>query len=391
MIDEEKRITILQLHGLKHGKHKIAKALGISSSTVQAVLRSGSAQVPKRQRTEPLDGYGDRIVELHRQCKGNLVRVHEELQKELPDLKYATLTGYCRRHGIGKKVKVPAGTYDFGPGVEMQHDTSPHRVKLGEHEVKLQCATLVLAHSRMIYGQVYARWTRLTARGFLTEAIQFFGGAAGRCIVDNSNVVLLHGVGKDAVMTAEMNAFGERFGCIFLAHRLNDPNRKGKVERFFDTIEKNFYPGRTFADLADCNRQFVTWCEAQNSKRKAHLQARPIDLFAVEAMYLKPLPVHIPSIFHSESRLVDLEGWVRLHTNRYSAPAELIGERIEVREYLDKVCLYNGAHLLAEHPLLWFGSRGKNRLKQHEVDRTPPRAERTKQAIPEEVQLCAAH
>lgn len=391
MIDEETRAAILLLHHKKHGKHKIAKALGISSSTVATVVRSGTAQVAAVARPTLLDAMAERITELHGECKGNLARVHEKLLSELPDLAYATLTGFCRRQGIGKKVKVPAGTYDFGPGVEMQHDTSPHRVKIGRREVLVQCATLVLAHSRLIFGQVYERWTRLIARGFLTAALQYFGGAAARCIVDNSNVVLLHGVGKDAVVTSEMVAFGKRFSFEFMAHRLKDPNRKAKVERPYHFVEHNFYPGRTFADMADCNAQFVAWCDTKNGSFKRHLQARPIDLFAVERLHLQALPVHIPAIFHTESRLVDSEGWVRLHTNRYSAPAKLIGERVEVREYLDKVCLYDGARLIAQHPLLRFGARDKNRLPEHEVDRTPTRRERKNLPIPEEERLRAGH
>lgn len=391
MIDQDTRTAILLLHSKRYGKNKIAQTLGISSSTVQAVVASGSAAVPKMQRATQLDGMVERITELHLDCKGNRVRIHEKLLAELPELAYSTLTEFCRRQGIGQKTKVPAGTHNYGPGVEMQHDTSPHRVALGEHMVQLQCATLVLAHSRMIFGQVYERWTRLQARGFLTEALQFFGGAAGRCVIDNSNVVLLHGVGPNAVPTAEMAAFGKRFSFTFFAHGYKKPNRKGKVERPFSFIEKNFYPGRTFTDLADCNRQFLEWCQTQNSKRKDHLQARPIDLFAEERLHLQALPVHLPAIFDAEVRGVDLEGWVQLHTNRYSAPALLIGEEVEVREYLDKVCLYQGARLVCVHPLLRFGSRGKHRLPEHEVDRTPNKRPRQQQAIPEEQRLRAAH
>jgi hypothetical protein len=42
-----------------------------------------------------------RIVELYESCQGNLVRVHEELLAEGIVLPYSTLTGYCRREGIG--------------------------------------------------------------------------------------------------------------------------------------------------------------------------------------------------------------------------------------------------------------------------------------------------
>jgi len=43
------------------------------------------------------------------------------------------------------------GEYYFEPGEEMQHDTSPHQLKLGNKEVKVQCASLVLAYSRKLF------------------------------------------------------------------------------------------------------------------------------------------------------------------------------------------------------------------------------------------------
>ena len=71
----------------------------------------------------------------------------------------------------------------FGPGEEMQHDTSPHRVRLGDHEQVLQCASLVLCHSRMIYAQLFPVWDRFWCKVFLTDAIVALGGAAGRCAI----------------------------------------------------------------------------------------------------------------------------------------------------------------------------------------------------------------
>jgi hypothetical protein len=64
-------------------------------------------------------------------CKGNLVRVHEDLVAGGAVLSYQALTGFCRRQGIGQTPIKAAGQYHFEPGVEMQHDTSPHSVEVG--------------------------------------------------------------------------------------------------------------------------------------------------------------------------------------------------------------------------------------------------------------------
>src|ERR1017187_10527718 len=44
----------------------------------------------------------------------------------------------------------PAGQYDFAPGEEMQHDTSPHELELDGRKRKVQTASAVLCYSRML-------------------------------------------------------------------------------------------------------------------------------------------------------------------------------------------------------------------------------------------------
>ena len=43
----------------------------------------------------------------------------------------------------------------------------------------------------------------------------------------------------------------------------------------------------------------------------------PRELFAVERLRLKPLPAWIPEVYRLYERLVDVEGYMALHTNRY--------------------------------------------------------------------------
>src|SRR5690606_2880534 len=151
--------------------------------------------------------------------------------------------------------KLPAGRYEFGPGEEMQHDTSPHDVLVGGKKRRVQCASLVLCYSRRVYAQVYPRFRRFECRAFLTDALVYLGGAAGRCIVDNTSVVRHHGTGADMVPAAEMLALAQRFGFEFVAHAVGDANRSARVEGPFHYIERNFYPGRTFDSFPDLNRQ----------------------------------------------------------------------------------------------------------------------------------------
>jgi len=96
------------------------------------------------------------------------------------------------------KKKRRAGTYNFDPGVEMQHDTSPHVVVVGGCKVTAQCASLVLSYSRRLFIQHYPRFTRFEARVFLNKAFGFMGGACTRCIIDNTSVIVAGAADKAA-------------------------------------------------------------------------------------------------------------------------------------------------------------------------------------------------
>ncbi|MDI7269414.1 MAG: IS21 family transposase, partial [Myxococcota bacterium] len=250
MLDLETRTAVLQLARQGHGSRFIARALGVSRKSVKRVVASGQAEVPEIARADQLSAHVDKVRQLHLACKGNLVRVHEELlARHGIEVPYSTLTRFCRDAEIGVAPKVAAGRYAFEPGEEMQHDTSPHDVVVGERQRRLQCASLVMCYSRRRFVQCHPRWTRFHVKVFLTQALVFFGGAAGRCMVDNSTIIMTGGTGPDARAVPEMQEFSDRFGFQFVAHALGHANRSARVEGPFYHVERNFYPGRTFADL----------------------------------------------------------------------------------------------------------------------------------------------
>ena len=299
------------------------------------------------------------------------MRVHEELLAAGAELSYAALTAFCRRHGISQAPVVAAGRYEFEPGEEIQHDTSPHEVELGGKKRKVQTASAVLCYSRMLFFQCYPTFQRFDCKVFLTEALRYFSGATARVMIDNTHVVVLHGTGRDMVPVPEMAAFAERFGFEFVAHAIGNANRSARVERPFWFIENNFLAGRKFSSWEDLNRQAREWCDKVNSTYKKHIRAVPRELFALERLRLKPLPGWIPEVYRLHHRMVDVEGYVALHTNRYSVPIAWIGRQVEVRESKDKIEIQLDARNIVTH----------NRIAEAEYQRVllaghrPPRGQ----------------
>ena len=392
MLDQETRTTILKLHSKNLSYRRISELTGVDRKTVKAVVKSQKPTPPRIHRKEKAEPHRDKILTLYTSCKGNLVRVHEELLK-IPDvdLSYQALTAFCRRHAIGHKPKVPAGEYHFKPGEEMQHDTSPHTVVIGGKKRKLQTASAVLCYSRMIFFQCFPCFKRFDCKVFLFLALEYFGGAATKIMIDNTNVVVLYGTGRDMIPVPEMEAFGDRYGTYFVAHAIGDANRSGRVERPFHYIENNFFAGRTFTDWGDLNEQARRWCDEKNRSFKRHIKAKPIELFAMEKAHLIPLPEWVPEPERLHHRIVDVGGYVCVHTNRYSVPSDWISRQVQVRETRHEIIITLGNHQSVTHPRVLEPLGQRSTLAGHHPDRRrqggkkapPPELETLIKLVPE--------
>jgi len=349
MLSQAQRTAILELSAQGVSKREIAHVLKLSRVTVRKVLQSNSTSVPEIQRAEKAEPYRQQILDLLIPCKGNLVRVHEELTASGATLSYPALTAFCRRQGIGQTPIVPSGRYHFEPGVEMQHDTSPHTVEVGGSKYKAQTASAVLCYSRMLFFEINPTFQRFDCKVFLTDALRYMSGAPERVMIDNTHVVVLRGTGREMIPVPEMEAFAERFGFRFVAHERGDANRSARVERPFSFIENNFLAGRTFASWDDLNQQARRWCERVNSTYKKHIRAVPRELFAIERPHLKPLPAWIPEVYRLHQRTVDVEGYVSVNSIRYSVPIGWIGRGVEVRETRDKIEIELDARHIVTH------------------------------------------
>jgi hypothetical protein len=366
VIAEELRQAIRLLNTQGQPRREISRLLKVSRNTVRRVLRE-----PQRPQAPTEDPRVQAIVELlpqlYRDCKGNAVRIGEILKDtHRIEIAYSTLTRLIREHTDLRTPKKRSGSYSFGPGEEMQHDTSPHQLLLGGKKVKAQCASVILAYSRLLFIAYYPRFTRFEAKAFLTEALQFFDGAARRCVIDNTSVILAGGSGANARIAPEMEAFGELFGFEFMAHAIGHSNRKGRVEKPFSHVEKNFLAGRTFTGWTDLNAQARAWCQqVANAKVKRVLGMSPQAAYAMEKAHLLALPAYIAPVTEIHYRVVDCYGFVHLETNRYSVPERWVGKTVAVHKRPEQVLVYADRKLLAEHARLIGQRQGEQRAAGH--------------------------
>jgi transposase len=334
MTPTEIRTAARALQAQGHSLREISRLLALSRNTVRRILREPADEVAE---TPPCDEATlGRLKAAFARARGNVVRVRELLADDGLEVSYSTLTRWVRAADLrGPPRRV--GEYSFVPGQEMQHDTSPHRVTFAPSgapaakPVSVQCAGLVLAYSRRLFIQYYPRFTRFEAKAFLLEAARFMAGVCPICVIDNTRVLLAAGAGADAVAAPEMAAFARTLGFRFRAHRVENPERKGRIERPFAYVETNFLAGRGFTDFDDLNRQALDWCRhVANHKPKQALGMSPEAAYLIERPHLVPLPDALPPVYELLERVVDLHGYVSVDTNRYSVPERYVGKSVAV-------------------------------------------------------------
>jgi transposase len=126
MLTQESQQAIVSLY--QRGVHirEISRILKLSRTTIRRVIRG--TWHARAQRHSPYDELSSLVRETFKGVKGNVVRVAKILEEHGHTVPYSTLTRIVRNLDLREDHKVRAGTYTFGPGEEMQHDTSPHQV-----------------------------------------------------------------------------------------------------------------------------------------------------------------------------------------------------------------------------------------------------------------------
>jgi hypothetical protein len=370
MIDPEKRKVIYFLYTQGMPLRKIARELQVDRNTVRTVILQ-QGQVPLTPRSDKIEISPDLLTRLYLECDGYGQRIHEKLAEEYNiEIGYSTLTSLIRDLGLGKRESGRCQQVPDEPGVEMQHDTSDYKVQLGDRRVKLIGSLLYFRFSKVRYLKFYRFFNRYMMKCFFHESLMFWQYSAPICIIDNTNLARLHGTGKNAVIVPEMEQFARSYGFSFVCHEKGHANRKAGDERGFFTLTTNFFPGRTFKDLEDLNRQALDWATVRCMNRPVgKSKLLPAKAFEFEKAYLTRLVEIISPPYLEFQRWIDQYGYISFDGNFYWTPGTGRHE-VKVLRYPDHIKIYHRRELLIEYTLPPVEAKNK---KFYPPDRPQPR------------------
>ncbi len=351
MIDQDKRTAIFCLRNEGMAIRQIARMLAVSVGTVKTIIQQ-KGQMPVTTRSDKTRIDCDLLARLHLECDGRVQRMHEKLVEDHGmDIGYSTLTRAVRDAGLGKHKKRRCCKVADQPGVEMQHDTSPYKVKLGGKLTWLQASLLYFRYSKIRYLKFYRSFNRFNMKCFLHEALMHWGYAAQCCIIDNTNLARKSGSGKNAQIAIEMANFARQYGFCFVCHEIGHANRKAGNERGFWTVETNFFPGRTFQNLDDINAQAFHWATVRSAQRPTgKSRLIPLEAFELEKPYLVKIPPMVTPPYLVHHRRCDQYGYASFDGNYYWVPGEQRSD-VRVLQYADCLKILRNRQLLARYRL----------------------------------------
>jgi hypothetical protein len=352
MIDAETRSAVWTLFKQGKTRREIARLFELDKKTVFKIIKQ-EGRLPACARKDKIAPNFDLIKRVYKDCEGYARRTHEVLTQEHSiEIGYSTLNRLLEEISKENEKKRDDGPpMIVMPGEFMQHDTSPHVIKLSGRPTLLQCAGLYFRYSKVRFIKYYRSFNKFAMKSFMHEAASHWKYVSGKCMIDNTSLAVLRGTGPNAIFHDDMNAFAKRLGFEWAAHPLRKPNWKAGKERNFLTVETNFIPGRTFKDMDDLNRQALAWATEKYFRHPDDkTKLVPADQWEVEKPYLNAIPDYIQPPYQDYDRQADKNGFIPVYANYYWVPG-VKQQTVKVIEYPNFIKVYRNRELLIEYPL----------------------------------------
>ena len=354
---------IVLIHDLKRqglSVSAIARQVGLDRKTVRRHLARGleppayGPRAPRPTLIAPFEDYLAARVATYPELSG------KRLLREIREMGYAG--GYTRLTDFLRGVRPPRRPvferrFETPPGRQAQVDFAQFRVEFADEPGVtriLWLFTMVLGHSRWLWGRFCATQDLQTVLRCHIEAFAAMAGAPGELLYDRMKTAV---IGEDAEglvsYNASLVALLNHYGALPRACRPYRAKTKGKVERPYRYIRQDFFLGGTFRDLDDLNRQFEEWrVEIANARLHATTRRLVEEHFREEQPSLIAHPAIPYSAVLTIERRVSHEGMVSVGGNLYSVPDATRKRIVEVQNHPREVRIFEDGRLIASHPLL---------------------------------------
>ena len=338
---------------------EIGRRLGLDRKTVRKYLHAEINDPQARQRQckpSKLDRYKNYLLERLKAypqlCSTRLLR---EIQQRGYDGGYTILGDYLRSVRPLAEMNFEI-RYETPPGRQAQVDFAMFQTHFKDPSEVLRriwLFTMVLSHSRYLWGQFCENQNLHTVLRMHMRAFEAFGGVPREVLYDRMKTAVigedLHG---EVVYNQTLSSLLHHYGAVPRACAAYRPQTKGKVERVFRYVRQSFFMGSSFCNLTHLNECFAQWLDEVANVRCHGSTRRHVDqAFAQEQAHLTPLPIVSFRALLALERKVNKDGMICFDGNQYSVPDGTRSRILEVQALPFEVRIVDAGQVIACHEI----------------------------------------
>lgn len=242
---------------------------------------------------------------------------------------------------------------NFAPGETAQVDWGEFgSIGVGSTRRRLSFFLMVLCYSRRMYLEFTVSQTSEFFLSCHENAFAAFGGVPSEIMIDNlKSAVLQRLVGVAPVFNPKYLDFSRHWGFEIKPCNVRSGNEKGRVENGVGYVKKNFLAGLELPDFAALQPAATLWMDTvANVRMHESTHQRPVEQFEEERAHLKRLNPAGFDLARVKTVRATKQFRVPLDSNHYSVPARYAGQRLTLKAYADRVCIYDHDQLVVRHP-----------------------------------------
>jgi transposase len=335
MLNVETRFMIKDLYRKGVTISEIARMTGHSRRTIRTIVNGSVSPPPlkRKGRAKKLDPFVPYLEKRMAEGVFNSKKLLEEIRKQGYQGGWSLVKAFILPY---RQARQPVATLRFEtePGEQAQVDWA-HFGFIEHHgrRRRLYAFLMTLGWSRCLYLEFTVStdatwWLRCHVHAF-----RYFGGVPRVVLHDNLKTAVLE---RDADGAVHWNPryldFADYYGFTPRACRPYRAQTKGKVESGIRYVRGNFWPGLTFVDLSDLNRQCREWLDLTANVRvhgtTGEVPFARLPLEGLQGLNGKPDFDTSLRAFRRSTK----DCFLSYDGNYYSVPAEYARTRLQVRE-----------------------------------------------------------
>lgn len=362
-----------KLHGMGWSQRAIAREVGCCPRTVRRYLRQGGWKTygqPRRKRR--LDEQREWLRAQFEKHRGNAEVLRQELLKE---------KGICVSQRTVERVVAPwrqemrlrqlaTVRFETPPGKQLQADFGQCVLAIAGERVRVHLCVLTLGYSRRMVVRAYAHERQENWLRALEDAFRHWGGVPQEVLMDNARaLVLQHDPASGSlVFHPRLAAFAKHWGFTPKACRPYRARTKGKDERGVRYVKESGLAGHDFPSWQAMEAHLECWNRQIADQRRHGTtgESPQLRFEREEAAALLPLAAKPSFLAEWEGqRMVAKDCCVQVEGNWYTAPQQLIGQRLTVQIRDQTLLLRHRGRIVAEHRRAPANHRRRQVIEDH--------------------------